>query len=159
MAAASIAGMPYPPGNSGNVLPELTREQRRKGGLARAEQRRKQLREQRERADEAFMQVVREQAAPIAAALVEEILDNPLGHANRVPAIREANLRLLGRPETTGTSPAIPTSPSASWSSQSRAAGESSWRTSRRRMPQPCARDVPHVWRSSQKARRERPRH
>jgi hypothetical protein len=103
MAAASIAGMPYPPGNSGNVLPELTREQRRKGGLARAEQRRKQLREQRERADEAFMQVVREQAAPIAAALVEEILDNPLGHANRVPAIREANLRLLGRPETTGT--------------------------------------------------------
>jgi hypothetical protein len=73
------------------------------GGLARAEQRRKQLQEQKERAEEAFMQVVREQAAPIAAALVEEILDNPLGHANRVPAIREANLRLLGRPETTGT--------------------------------------------------------
>jgi hypothetical protein len=34
---------------------------------------------------------------------VEEILDNPLGHANRVPAIREANLRLPGRPETTET--------------------------------------------------------
>jgi hypothetical protein len=49
--------------------------------------------------------------APIAAALVEEILDNPLGHANRVPAIREANLRLLGRPETTGTLAGDPDKP------------------------------------------------
>jgi hypothetical protein len=42
---------------------------------------------------------------------VEEILDNPLGHANRVPAIREANLRLLGRPETTGTVAGDPDKP------------------------------------------------
>jgi hypothetical protein len=42
---------------------------------------------------------------------VEEILANPLGHANRVPAIREANLRLLGRPETTGTVAGDPDKP------------------------------------------------
>jgi hypothetical protein len=79
------------------------RSWRRKGGLARAEQRRKQLQEPRERAERGVPAGPGEQAAPIAAALVEEILDNPLGHANRVPAIREANLRPLGRPETTGT--------------------------------------------------------
>jgi hypothetical protein len=42
---------------------------------------------------------------------VEEILENPLGHASRVPAIREANLRLLGRPETTGTVAGDPDKP------------------------------------------------
>jgi hypothetical protein len=40
------------------------------------------------------MQVLREQAAPIAAALVEEILDNPLGHANRRTS--PASVRLGG---------------------------------------------------------------
>jgi hypothetical protein len=42
---------------------------------------------------------------------------------------------LLGRPRPPGRSPAIPTSPSGSWSSRSRAAGESSWRTWRRTPP------------------------
>jgi hypothetical protein len=118
------------PGNSGNVLPELTQEQRRKGGLARAEQRRKQLQEQNERAEEAFIQVLREQAAPIAAALVEEILDNPLGHANvsEWPPSRPWKVRSQFSPATastaTGTSFSSAISTTRTWRNCSWSASE-----------------------------------
>jgi hypothetical protein len=68
-------------------------------------------RAKREMAAAAFEAALAEKASELADALIAEAIQNPLGHANRVPAIREANLRLLGRPETTGTVAGDPDKP------------------------------------------------
>jgi hypothetical protein len=76
---------------------ELTPEDARKGALRAAEVRR----QKREQAAAKMEAALAADAEKIAAALLEEVLQNPRGHANnRVPAVREAFMRLAGRPPT-----------------------------------------------------------
>jgi hypothetical protein len=79
-----------------DVRHELTPEDARKGALRAAEVRRRK----REQAAARMEAALAAEAEKIAAALLEEVLQNPRGHANRVPAIREAFMRLAGRPPT-----------------------------------------------------------